>query len=459
MKVSPDQIMRVCNATTRSMGRSTFFSAITTDSRKVRKGDLFFALTGPRFDGHNFVTQAYQKGASGAVVCKGRRVRGRKGRWLFAVDDTLWALGSTAADWRRQFTIPVIGITGSNGKTTTKEWIANVLATRYRVLKNEGNYNNLIGLPLSVARLTRRHQIAVFEMGMNAPGEIDRLAEIAAPEVGVITNIARAHLEGLYSLAGVARAKGELIARLPKKGCAILNADDERVMKLARKTQASILTYGFSRRALVRGTLLKKDPLRGISMHVQLPKKSFLIRLDLPGKHNASNALAAIAVGHHFQISPTAIARSLRRAGSLWGRMERIELPSGAIVLNDSYNANPDSVLKALETLARINRRYRKLALLGDMLELGSYDSKTHREIGRAAAHAGISELFAIGERAADILRGAEQAGLPRPRRHFCPNLQAASLALRERLKKKDLLLVKGSREMKLETVIMELRK
>ncbi len=456
--MTPQQVMDSCNATLRHRGKTEHFKALATDSRHLRTGALFFALQGPHFDGHNFVGPALRRGATGAIIRKGKRSPQKRKGWIFSVEDPLTALGDVAGYWRRQFSLPVVGITGSNGKTTTKEWIAAILATRYHVLKTEGNFNNLIGLPLTVARLNRRHQIAVLEMGMNVPGEIDRLAVIAAPEIGIITNIGRAHLEGLTSLAGVARAKGELIQRLPTNGLAVLNADDERTLKLARRSPAPVLTFGFSSRAHIKGKILTSDPLSGTLLRVKTPKKEFRVRLNLPGRHNAANALAAIAVGYHFHISPTAMTRALRQTKSLWGRMERINLPNGAIVLNDSYNANPDSMLRAFETLKKINPRYRKFLLLGDMLEIGKQDAAVHREIGRAAARAGIAELVVLGNRATDILAGAERAGLPRKRQHLCTTHREVTRTLRSRLKKNDLLLIKGSRGMKLETIIQDLK-
>lgn len=419
----------------------------------MSRHSLFFALHGPNFDGHRFVGQAIRGGAEGVVIKKGRRITKRKGCWVFIVEDTQEALGNLMHFWRRQFDIPVIGVTGSNGKTSTKEFIAAVLASRFRVHKTEGNFNNLIGLPLTLAKLSKRHTAAVLEMGTSGPGEIARLCEIAEPSIGVVTNVARAHLEGLGSLAAVARAKSELITHLSSDGLAILNADDPRVLNFAKKSAAQVLTYGFSPRSHVRGSQYRDNGLKGSSFSVAVDSRRFSVKLKLPGRHNALNALAAIAVGHALDIPVRSMTAALSRVTLPQGRMQKIALRGGTLVFNDSYNANPDSVLRALDTVAKLSRSRRKLFILGDMLELGPYTQKAHREIGRAAAHAGAAEIVAVGRWGEDILAGAKGADSA-VKVHLCQDADAAGTLLQSRLKRGDLVLLKGSRGIGLERVI-----
>lgn len=454
MRMAPEDIILACDARVRQKGRADVFLAFATDSRHAHRGDLFFALKGPHFDGHAYVKQAFRKGAVGAVVEKGRRIDTLRGRWVFAVNDSLRALGDAAAQWRQRHPIAVIGITGSNGKTTTKEMISQVLETRFRVLKTQGNFNNLVGLPLTLGRLKARHEIAVLEMGMNQPGEIDRLAAIAHPQVGVITSVARAHLEGLGSLRAVARAKGELLSRLPREGLAILNADDPRVLQLSSKSRAPVLTYGFSADADIRARKLKTNDLLRTCFEVRLGKKMRKIQLELLGRHNANNALAALAVGQHFQVPITKMIRALKKVTLPSGRMQRISLPGRILVIHDAYNANPDSVLQALETFAKLPQQRRKVLVLGDMLELGAQSQRLHREVGEAAARAGIQKLVAVGERAEDLLAGAKRGGLSSAQTHLCHDAREAGILLHEHLQCGDLVLLKGSRGVHLERAL-----
>ena len=271
-------------------------SGVSTDTRTLKKGDLFFALKGTR-DGHGYLQDAFAKGAKAAVVNVGeglKPARTASGRNLIAVPDTLKALGDLASNWRTRFSIPVVAITGSNGKTTTKDMMASVLGKKFRVLKTEGNFNNLIGLPLTVFRLKKGIEMLVLEMGMNAPGEIARLAEIAAPEVGVITNIGHAHLQGLQTLEGVAHAKGELLEKLPQKGQAVLNADDPFLPVLKRLSRAHVTTFG-QKTGTFRSRHIQMKGMAGSSFEVQLRGRTQPFSLKIPGRQNISNALASLA--------------------------------------------------------------------------------------------------------------------------------------------------------------------
>lgn len=458
MNVTVEELRENCRVRVRRKGRATTFRHLATDSRRLKKDSLFFALQGPQFDGHDFVTQALRHGAVGAVVSKGRRIAAQPQRWLFAVDDPLHALGDTAALWRRHFDIPVIGITGSNGKTTTKEMVAHLLATQLRVLKTEGNFNNLIGLPLTLDRLNRRHQAVVLEMGMSAPGEIARLCEIAAPRIGVITNIARAHLAGLGSLNAVAKAKGEILQGLPTEGLAVLNADDDRVEQLAKRCRVPILRYGFSARADVRAYRFSSHHKQGCHFEVSGLGRRVRIHLNLPGRHNVSNALAAMAVAHYCGIPTESMAKGLRHITIPRGRLQRLTL-AGATILNDSYNANPDSVIQSLEVLQSFPRRRRKIAVLGDMLELGRISREAHREVGAAAAQAGVDELIIVGHWASAVAAGAQNGGLRAARIHLCDGTAQAAECVKSLLKRGDVVLLKASRAMKLEEIIKALKR
>jgi UDP-N-acetylmuramoyl-tripeptide--D-alanyl-D-alanine ligase len=451
-------VIAACNAQVKQRGNSDQFTAITTDSRDVKKGSLFCALTGTRFDGHKFVASAFRKGASGALIRKGKKVKVPRGRWLLTVDDTLRALGNLGTNWRDRFEIPVIAITGSNGKTTTKELIAQTLASRYAVLKTEGNYNNLIGVPWTLFRITRKHELAVLEMGMNSPGEIDRLAQIARPQIGVLTSIGRAHLEGLGSITAVARAKAELLKYLPSDGLAVINADDPRVLSMAKQSKARVLTYGFGSDAIIRGRRFKSLGFKGSSFEVRLGGKTLKVRLELPGRYNAVNALAALAIGHHFNVPLASMARSLKNVRLPGGRMTQIRLKNGIHIIDDSYNANPESVREALSNLDYTNHKQRKIVVLGDMLELGKFSQRAHREIGRAAVEADADTLFAVGEWSGEIANGAKKAGL-NPAKILCfETAKQAGKKLREYVRRNDLILIKGSRGIHLEEVVHALK-
>ncbi len=456
MRFAVSAAIEATHARIRQEGSVRHFTGVTTDTRKLKQGALFCALEGENFNGHDFVSAAFRKGAAGVVVAKGHSIKFPKKRWVLAVNDTLDALGDLAMAWRQQFDLPIIGVTGSNGKTTTKSLIAQVLDKRFTVLKTAKNYNNLIGVPWTLFRLTGRHRMAVIEMGMNTPGEIDRLAQITQPQIGVLTNVARAHLEGVGSLTSVGRAKAELLKRLPPDGLAVINADDPRVLKLARYSRAQVLTYGFGPNANFRGRRFKGQGFEGSSFEVKLNKKWKQIQLNIPGRYNALNALAAIAIASHFKIPGTVIAQSLKNVKLPTGRMTRIKLRNGTLIIDDCYNANPDSVLSALSILKTSKRR--KIVILGDMLELGKHSRRAHREIGEATARAGANELYAVGDWSADIASGARKAGMTAAQIHTCADAKEASRMIRGEVLKGDLVLVKGSRGIHLEKVVSTIR-
>lgn len=435
-------------------------AGVSTDTRSIAAGSAFVALRGERFDGHDFLAEAARAGAACAVVARDRAPSAPAGLPALAVDDTLVALGAIARHHRLRFALPVVGVTGSNGKTTTREMIAAILTTRGPVLKTEGNLNNEVGVPLTLLRLGPAHTAAVVEMGMNHRGEIARLTAIAEPRVGVVTNAFPAHLEGLGTVDGVAEAKGELYKGLPADGVVVANADDPRMLHRARKSGRRVVTFsgGTDRDAdVVVLDFLSRDP-SGSRFLLGIGTKEVEVRLPLVGDHNAVNAAAAAAAALALGCTDREIVRGLGEVRPV-GRRLRIErLPSGVLLVDDCYNANPASMKAALRTARQLAGEGRALAVLGDMLELGPTEDDLHRELGRDAASAGLAALGAFGPRARLARDAAVAAGMPSSDTFHTEDPQALVALVRERLRPGDVLLVKGSRGMKLERLVEALR-
>jgi len=430
----------------------TTCSAVGTDSRSPLEDSLFVALSGENFNGADFCADAVAGGARILVVTNTDWSRGLTGDLkdaaVVTVDDTLHALGDLAA-WRRAaFRIRLVAITGSNGKTSTKEMTTAVLGGAPGVLSNQGNLNNLVGMPRSLLALGEGHHHVVMEMGMNRPGEIARLAEIARPQVGVLTNVHPVHLEGLGSLQAVAEAKGELLEALPSDGTAVLNADDPYVLKQAARTKARQVTFGRSPSAEVR-VVSARQKAGEVEAELALPDGSLKVRIDRPGLHNALNAAAAAAVGMVEGIEPDRIAERIGRASLPALRMERLELGSGCLLV-DCYNANPRSVEAALSTLRDLagGPAY---AVLGDMRELGEASEELHRKTGQAAAVADLAGLCTFGGEARAIASGAREGGLAEVAE--TESIDEATQWTRERLKAGGWVLIKGSRAMRMERI------
>lgn len=432
------------------------FAGITTDSRTISPGELFVALEGEQFDGHDFVGQAIGAGAGGLLVSRVKLADLDPGPGVpvVRVPDTLRALGDLAAFWRRRYSLPLVAITGSNGKTTTKEMVAAIVGRSLHVLKNQGNLNNLVGLPLTLLQLSSLHQAAVVEMGMNRPGEIARLTEIARPDVGLITNIQPAHLEGLGSIAGIQAAKGELFSGLPATATIVVNRDDTRVQSLASSFPGTQVGYSLTYAAEVGVERILSTDARGTRFLLRLAEEVREIHLQVLGRHHLANALAAAAVAWSLQIPAADIAAALSSFRAFDKRMQMIDLPGGIHLLNDTYNANPGSTAAALETLARIKEQGRMIAVLGDMLEMGTAGAALHREVGGVVAREGFDYLLAIGQQASHLLAGAVEAGMARDRLLEATDHRQLVLKLRELLKPGDWVLVKGSRGMRMEKVI-----
>ncbi len=437
--------------------RNAVVRGLSTDSRTLKRGDLFVALCGANHDGHDHLKEVQEKGAGAVVIQKERKAEGN----VLRVKDTLRALGDIAHYWRKKFLLRVVGVTGSNGKTTAKDMVAAVLASKYRTLKTEGNFNNLIGLPLTIGRLKGNEDAAVLEMGMNHFGEIDRLAEIAEPSVALITNVGRAHLEGLGGLAGVAKAKAEILGRLPRGGAAVLPADNRffpYLKKRAKSAGAKVISFGFTKDADFRAMDASLDDLKGLRFRAKFKGRTAPISLPIVGRHNILNALAALAVGDVCGVPIGRMRVALRSFHGGAKRMEIVQLPKKVSVINDCYNANPDSMAAALDFLKEASERRRSVAVLGDMLELGAHAAKSHRETGERAARAGVSLLFAVGPHAEDVVQGARSAGLERTRGLAFRTAEEGIPTIRSLLRAGDLVLVKGSRGMKMERVTEALK-
>lgn len=430
--------------------------AVSSDSRNPVADSLFVALSGDNFDGADFCAQAVSGGARIVVVAQAAWSRGLRGDLqgaaVVAVDDTLRALGDLAAWHRAAFRVRLVGITGSNGKTSTKEMTAAVLGGAPGVLSNPGNLNNLVGMPRSLLSLGAEHHHAVMEMGMNRPGEIERLARIARPQIGVLTNVHPVHLEGLGSLQAVAEAKGELLEALPAEGVAVLNADDPYVLKQAARTRARRVTFGRSPGAEVR-VISARQQSGSVAVELQIPDARLKIRIDRPGLHNALNAAAAAAVGMAEGIEPEQIAERIGAASLPALRMEPLELGPGRLLV-DCYNANPRSVEAALATLADLADGP-AFAVLGDMRELGEASAELHHKTGLAAAGSGLAGLCAFGDEARAIAQGAREGGLGAVVE--TGSIEAATDWTRQRLQAGGWVLIKGSRAMRMERIASRL--
>jgi len=422
------------------------FSRAVIDSRRVERGDLFFALHGERRDGHDFIGEALERGAAGLVV--ERPLDAPQDVAVFQVSDALSALQRLATYWRARHDVRVIGVTGSVGKTTCKELIAAVLGARYRVLKSPDNLNTEIGLPLTLLYLTEEHERAVLEMAMYGPGEIDLLCRIAAPQTGVVTNVGPVHLERLGSMGAIVAAKAELVEALPPDGLAVLNGDDPQVAAMATRTKARTLLYGQSSQCEVRAGDLQGRGLEGISFRLTYGGESVAVETPLPGLHHVYPTLAAAAVALTEGLSLAEIADALRQARPDL-RLRVRQASSGATILDDSYNASPQSMLAALDLLAELPGR--RIAVLGEMRELGAAEEEGHRQVGeRAAACADL--VLVVGERARPLYEAAVAAGTAETRFFNAP--ADAVPVLRDELKSGDHVLVKASRAVALETLV-----
>ncbi len=437
------------------------FTGISIDSRKISAADLFIAIKGDVHDGHSFIDIVIENGVSGFLIEKRKidmlpEAKSLKNRIVcITVDDTVRALGDLAAFNRRRTPVSVIAITGSNGKTSTRNMTSGVVSRRFCTLSTQGNLNNEIGLPLTLLNLNREHQWAVVELGMNRPGEIERLTEICLPDIGVITNIGPAHLEGLGSVDAVMKAKGELLGKINPEGTAILNADDPRLLKLADTTSRNVLFFGVSKDAAVRAESIQEKG-EGLSFMLVLPGENIPVHLKTPAVFMISNALAASAVGHHLGLTAGEIKDGLEAFEPVKGRMNIHKTGKRVHIIDDTYNANPGSMQAAIKTLTSLKGKSRGFLIAGDMLELGEYSASMHREIGSIAAGSDIAGLYVTGKFAEDIVAGALEEHMESDD-IFKGTREEILKAVTERLDAGDWVLVKGSRGMAMEKVVQGL--
>jgi len=457
-------------------GRETFaldqvITDAAIDSRQVIPGALFVALLGESVDGHDYVRDAFDRGASVALVEREmspdftvldlRKPEAVEEIEISDLPICLWvsnsleALQKIARQWRDTLPVRVIGVTGSVGKSTTKELTAEVLEQRYRTIKNPGNLNNEIGLPLSLLRLTEAHERAVLEMGFYVPGEIALLCEISQPQVGVITNISQVHLERAGTMEAIIQGKGELVESLPPApdGVAVLNFDDLLTRQMAERTQATVFYYGLSPEADLWASEILGLGLEGVRFVMNYRGESIYVRVPLLGRHSVHTALRAAAVGLVEDLSWEEIVSGLQSSQSQL-RLVAVQGPKGALLLDDTYNAAPPSVIAALNLLAELDGR--RVAVLGDMLELGDYEERGHRMVGARAAQV-ADELVTVGRRAQWIADEALQAGLLESQVVALGDSQTAIEYLRDRVGANDVVLIKGSRGMKMDMIVVEL--
>ncbi len=428
--------------------------AVATDHRLVRPGDLFVAIRGVRLDGHQFVEGALQNGARAVLLSALPEAPPPRGVAYFQVEDTIRALGRLAAHWRSKMPAKVVGITGSVGKTSTKEITASILSSRLVTLKSEKSLNNEIGLPLAVLGLTPEVQIAVLEMGGSyAMGEIEYLCSIARPQVGVVLNVRHVHIERMGSLERIAENKSELVASLPPDGLAVLNADDSLVREMASKARCPVLWYGLDARAAIRADEIESHGLEGVRFRLHVRGRSYYVRAPVLGKHSVHGILAGVAVAHSQGMDDPEIINAVQN------------LPSGlrllvsrgincSTIIDDTYNASPSSMLAALNLLSEIPGR--KIAVLGDMAELGWYAEEGHLKVGVRAADV-CDQLYVVGPLGEIIARGAVEAGMsPVAVEHFDDAVQVGAV-LRNEVREGDVVLIKGSRVLELDRLAAQL--
>ncbi len=430
------------------------FEGLSTNSRDVIKGNLFIPLTGERFDGHDFIPDAIKNGASGLLVRRGgeeiiRRVPDDVS--VVLVDDTLRALGDIANLWRNKFKIPVVAVTGSSGKTTTKEMIATVARLSGNVLKSRGNYNNLVGLPLSLLEMNSEHEMAVVEMGTSRRGEIERLTAIAEPDIGVITNIGPAHLEGFGSVDVVMEEKGDLFSNMRDNGVAVINRDDEFSRILADRWMGRNISFGIDENAFVRAESIFMRGERGVSFTLEMGGTGKGVDMTVVGRHNIYNALACAAACRAMDIGYDMICNGLSAFRQIQGRMDVHRLKSGSFIIDDTYNSNPASAMEALKALSDLKGNNESIVIFGDMLELGVEAEKLHEEIGIAMSDTGVGSIFLRGDFAGSVARGAIEEGFREDRIYFIETPEMVIEALHSLLREGDWILVKGSRSMKME--------
>jgi len=416
-----------------------YFCGVTTDSQRVKPHDLFVALKGEKFDGHDFIQEALTQGATGVLVHDEKKVTtilDRKNVAVIQVADTLKALGDLAYDWRMRCSALVIAVTGSSGKTTVKEMMAQIIGQKKNLLKTEGNLNNRIGLPQTIFKMTKKHEVVILEMGSNTRGEIKRLTQIASPDIGVITNVGPAHLAGFGSMEVVRDEKCDLFLNMSPFGTAVINLDDEAIVNGSEKWNGKRVTFSMGTASDVTVTQIERFGIRGVTFQLVIGSTMRKVDMKIVGMHHVYNAMAAAATAWAAGIDLDTIAEGLSAFRPFSGRMEIIKLRNGAYVIDDSYNANPASARESLLTLKDLKANHRGYVFLGDMLELGPQAEEMHRKIGMLAGTIDIAALFLQGDFSPITAAGAIEGGLSPDRIFFLPREDEAIAYLKKHLKK-----------------------
>lgn len=455
------ELLKITGGTIVNGSRETKINRISLDSRNLCKGDLFIPIQGSNHDGHNFIAQALHGGAIGFLSnrwdekLKKSLADGFGNSTLaIVVEDTLQALQAIAKHIRDKLDVEVIGITGSTGKTCTKDMIASVLAQARNVVSTEKNYNNEIGVPLTILKANESTEILVVEMAMRGVGQIRQLAEIVQPTMGLVTNVGKTHFELLGSEEKIADAKSELVEAIPSEGMVILNADDKWTEKLRRLSSAPVVTYGVSESAEFKAVDIQTDAEGRPSFRIVTDSNELSLSLPFPGRHNVYNALAACAVASEIHISQARIKRGLETCAISEMRMQVFNTPDGVIIINDAYNASPTSMKAALETLSDLAGKKRKIAVLGDMLELGTLSEMAHFKIGELVSDSKVDILITVGEKSKRIAVGAMSKGMSLRQVIQCEKTLEASAVLADQVKPGDVVLIKASRGMELEKAV-----
>lgn len=447
-----EEVIHACDAIPFNSSNIDQITGIATDSRKLQLGDMFIALKGENFDGHDYAETAVKNGA--AIVLSHQKLSGDTPYLL--VEDTLAALHKLARYYKDKFDIPFVAVTGSSGKTTTKDMIASVLSTKYNVLKTEGNFNNAIGLPLTLFRLDKSHQICVIEMGMSSLGEIELLVDIVRPEVGVITNVGTAHIEKLQTRENILKAKAELFTYFNSSNTAVINGDDDMLQKLYDK-QYKIVRYGLDSNNQCRAFNIVEKGEAGTSFDVEYQGLVENYNIPMPGIHNVYNALSAISIAKMYSLTRCEIEEGLKNYKPSKMRMEVFTGIKNTKIINDAYNANPDSMKAAINVLASIESPGRKVCILGDMFELGEFSKEGHQLVGKFAAENNADVIIAVGKMAGEVIKGASMVGT---NQLLCSyeSVSDAIANLNEIIKYNDTILIKGSRGMYMENIVESLR-
>lgn len=448
----------------------TEFVNVSTDSRTIRNGELFIPIKGERFDGHDYIEHAFQSGAAGAIterdaaeIYKSDNGIDFGEKTIIKVDDTLKALRNLASYYRQKFKIPFIGITGSVGKTSTKDMISCILMQEYNVLKTEGNLNNEIGLPLTIFNLEPYHEVAVVEMGMSSIGEISRLTSIVHPKIAVITNIGMSHIEKLGSRQNILKAKMEILEGVPKDGLVVLNGDDNLLYGLKGFLDKHTVYYGMDEGLDYQAYNIQNAGESGVYFNITIKNKEYKIHVPIPGVHNIHNALAALVIGIEMGVPVDEIIEGIRLFTPDKMRLNIVS-HKGFKIINDTYNANPQSMEAALRVLKDINSingnsPRRRIAVLGDMLELGDWSYDAHFNLGKFSVSLGIDYIITVGQDGKNIAKGALEAGAGHEKvKSFSDNIEVSEF-LKGFISDDDVILVKGSRGMKMEEIVLNLTK